>query len=288
MSTAACKPGGTLEERYHGPSCLLDVALRFRASGGGNRVFRISACAIGACCLLVLAVPAGAQERNEEANNAILDNRVDVLLRDWSERTSKIQTLYTEFTRTEIDKVWRTKESAAGSARYIHPNRARLDITGENAQSYVLTGQGEIWEFRPPKKQIVVWKLPPEEAAKDSLEDGPLPFLFGTRPDKAKMRYGFKILSEDEKVVHVEVIPKLRKDQQDFVQAEIWLSRQTFLPDRLKFLEANGNEMIFDFKQIWTNIEIDPADFAPKRVDKWAFIVKKLGEEVGEPPKVQR
>ncbi|MFO0945476.1 MAG: outer-membrane lipoprotein carrier protein LolA [Planctomycetota bacterium] len=251
-------------------------------------MFRTTVRAIGTCCLLVLVVPVGAQEKNEDANNAILDNRVDVLLREWSERTTKIQTLYAEFTRTEIDKVWRTKESAPGSARYIHPNRARLDILGENAQSYVLTGQGSIWEFRPPKKQIVVWKLPPEEAAKDSLEDGPLPFLFGTRPEKAKMRYGFKILSENDKVIHVEVIPKLRKDQQDFVQAEIWLNRQTFLPDRLKFLEANGNEMIFEFKQIWTNLEINPSDFTPKRIDKWEFVEKVLGDEPGNAPKVQR
>lgn len=217
----------------------------------------------------------------------ILDDRIDVLLREWSERTSKIHSMFAEFTRTTIDNTWRTKETFEGQARYLQPNKARLDIIEE--ESFVLTGQGEIWHYRIPLKQIKIYKLPPEQTGKNSLEDGPLPFLFGTKPDKAKMRYSFKILEENDKVVHVEILPKLQEDKQNFIRAEIWLNKQTFLPDKLKFIESNENEMLFAFKGIWTNLEINPEDFVPKRLPKWEISVHQMAEsEEPQAPRLRR
>jgi TIGR03009 family protein len=210
---------------------------------------------------------------NADAQPGILDNRVDVLLREWSERTGTIKSMYAEFTRTTIDKVFRNKEEAKGSARYLQPNKARLDIEGE--ESFVLTGK-EIWHYRIALKQIKVFQLPPDAAEAQDIQDGPLPFLFGAKPDKAKARYNFRILKEDDRVVHVEVLPKLREDQQNFSQAEIWLNKENFQPNQLKFVEANGNEIVFDFKKIWTNININESDFSGKAIDGWQVIVQKL------------
>lgn len=208
----------------------------------------------------------------------ILDNRVDRLLEEWSKKTQKIQTLYVTFVKTTEDKIWGTKGVAEGSARYFHPNRARLDVQGEDAESYVLTGN-EIWHYRVALQQIVIYELPAEMQKKDRLQDGPLPFLFAAEPNQAKARYRFQIIKEDAKQIQLLIVPKFAKDQEDFKQAEVWLDRDKLLPNRLYFIEHNGNRVTFDFKGIWQNIDIKESDFVGQIVDKWQVSRKKLDDE---------
>lgn len=230
------------------------------------------------------AVPLAAQQPAPPARPAadgagILDNRVDELLREWSVRTGEIKSLYAQFTRTTVDKQWKAKEVDEGSARYLAPGRARLDIeTAERAESHVLTDQNELWLYLPPQKKIKIFKLN-KQAKADALDDGPLPFLFGAKPDTAKIRYRFEILAEDQKMVQTRVYPKLEKDRQNFVWCEMTLNKETFLPNQLKFLEPNNNEVTFTFKGIWTNIEINPSDFEGKRVKGWAVEVQQHNNE---------
>lgn len=206
------------------------------------------------------------------AGARILDDRVDQILRDWAARAKGIQSLWAEFDRTVYDKVWNNKEHHVGQACYLAPNRARLDI--KDIESYVVNGKGEIWEYKPPLKQIKVYHLPPEMVKNQDLQDGPLPFLFGTDPERAKARYRFKIVEESAKSVHLAIYPKLREDQQNFVRAEVWLNKETFLPDRLMFQEPNSNEITFEFSgRIWINIEIEEDKyFECKEYADWRVI----------------
>jgi outer membrane lipoprotein-sorting protein len=123
-----------------------------------------------------------------------------------------------------------------------------------------------------------VYKLPPELAQNSDVQDGPLPFLLGAKADKIKARYRLEILAEDDKQVQLRVYPKLQDDRQNFVRAELWLAKETYLPTKLAFLEPNHNLVTYQFKQIWTNIEISPSDFKGKRIEGWEIIVQQLAE----------
>lgn len=250
--------------------------LCFTSGLGGLVVKRSLACAPFALLLVLAVTPARAQQAA-----GILDDPVDILLRDWAQKTSQINSLYAEFTRTTVDNVWGTKESAKGSARYLAPQKARLDILGENAESYVITGEGEIWEYKPPMKQITVYELPPEMVKQAmAVQDGPLPFLFGTEPEKAKARYRFQIIQRDDKIINVKVFPKLEEDKQHFVWADLRLDGKSFLPTKLVFQEVNGNIVTFDFgEQVWTNIEINAEDFVGKQIKDWRIVRKRVEQD---------
>ena len=229
---------------------------------------------------LVVAGDRARAQTDPAPTTGILEDRVDTLLREWSARTGKVKSLYAEFTRVTFDKVWQQTTKDDGSARYLHPNKARLDVTGERAESYVLTGAGEIWEYKPPIKQITIYQLPPDMVQQDNIQDGPLPFLFGTEPAKAKARYFLKIVEETDAMVHLLINPKLQEDQQNFTSAQLWLSKETFLPNKLMFLEPNGNEVSYEFKGVWTNIEINTADFVPQTLPApWRVIRKQVADK---------
>jgi TIGR03009 family protein len=208
----------------------------------------------------------------------LLENRVDTVLREWSEKTGQIRSLYTVFTRTIVDPVWNGKDVSPGSARYLSPKMARLDVTGgQMPESLVLPGNGEAWHYKPANQNaqdniVEIHKLPQDVQEKDVLEDGPLPFLFATKPEKAKQRYKFEILEEDEQILRAKITPKLEDDQRDFVEAEITLKKTDWLPTRISILEATKQQVTYDLSQTWTNIEISPSDFAVSVPKGWKSI----------------
>lgn len=226
-----------------------------------------------------------------QPSGGIFDDRIDELLRDWSVHAEKINTLYADFTRTVVDVVWRTKEVHKGRAYYRAPKQARLDIidieNGKPVESYIVTGKGEIWEFKKQLKQVNVFELPPEMVKEQQLKDGPLPFLFGTDPEKAKARYHFKIKSDDGRIVDLIIIPKLHDDAQNFARAEIRLDVETFMPKKLTLTEPNSNQITFDFNGIYTNIEIDPEVYfkcdRSKVPANWRFVRRKVAERGDRP-----
>jgi len=228
--------------------------------------------------VLVLSIVVGQTAWSYQGGQDILENKADAVLRQWSEKTGKIQSLYTVFNRTIFDPVWQEKDSSSGSARYFAPKMARLDIMGgKRPEHLVLPGNGEAWHFKPAvsadQENIVeVHPLPNDVKEKDVLEEGPLPFLFATQPEKAKQRYKFEILEEKPTAYLIRITPKLEEDQKDFVQAEILLDKEKLLPSQIKILEATKQEVTYQIENIWTNIEIKATDFAVDVPKGWKRI----------------
>ena len=234
-----------------------------------TRIHRLSALA-----LLIVGVNSASTQQAQP----LLQNKADFVLQQWSDKTGKIQSLYTVFNRTIVDPVWQTKDTSPGSARYVSPKMARLDITaGNRPEHLLLPGNGEAWHFKPavnPDQEniVEVHKLPNDVKERDVLEDGPLPFLFATQPEKAKERYKFEITEETESSYRIKITPKLEEDQKDFVQAEILLDKEKLLPSRITILEATKQEVTYEIQNIWTNIEIKPTDFAVEVPKGWKRI----------------
>jgi TIGR03009 family protein len=260
----------------------VDRKVLFASSLGGATVNRTSPLSWGV--LLVglsagaawgQALPPAGDPPAERPAPRLLDDRVDVLLREWSSRTTEIKSLYCKFTRTTEDRTWGKKNVEEGSARYLAPNRARLDIeTGDRRESHVLTGKGEMWVYDVPRQQITIYRFAQESTDQDQIQNGQLPFLFGISPDKARSRYKFELLKEDPKKVKVRVHPKLAEDQKNFVWCEIDLDKKEFLPERLKFMEPNDSEVTFEFKLMKHNLDINPADFEGRKVAGWNIVIQ--------------
>lgn len=219
-----------------------------------------------------------------------LDGRIDAVLRDWWISTSKIKTCYAEFNRTIRDRAF-GDEQAQGRAHFSHPNKARLDVfideggRKEVLETYILTGAGEIWEYKPRIPQIVIWKLPPEFARQEMVEEGPLPFLLGAKPEKIKARYRLKLADENDESIHLTVHPKLEEDSQNFVKVELWLNKKDYLPAKLVFIEPNNNVVTYHFTGIWPNVELDAKNFVPVRIKGWPVVEQQV--ERGAPRAAQ-
>ncbi|HEV7998865.1 MAG TPA: hypothetical protein VGP63_03220 [Planctomycetaceae bacterium] len=210
------------------------------------------------------------------------DPELDQLLFDWSEHTKRIKTLSGKHYRATRDYAYFTESLVEGKFFVEMPDKGRIDVTIYTAPK---PKPGEIKTYTAPdgkptkltikaedkrEKWICDGKvvrvvddkrgtyeeipIPPEQQGANMI-DGPLPFLLGMPPDKAKARYGFKLLKRvgDDRV-WIEVKPKFALDAAEWVRAYLLLNLTTYLPERVSLINHAGTtETVYIFHDIEVN-----------------------------------
>src|SRR5262245_59524287 len=87
-------------------------------------------------CLSLLGIPAvllaqqspPATPPAPPATPPAVSPRLDTLLQQWEQKMKSVETLYAECTRTTLDKVYQGTEVFEGTAKYMKPNLAALEM----------------------------------------------------------------------------------------------------------------------------------------------------------------
>jgi TIGR03009 family protein len=202
-------------------------------------------------------------------------NRLDALLMTWEQKMTAVQTILAQVTRTSVDKTFQVVEVYQGTAKYMKPNLAMLDMKKKGKEEvfekYICTGTF-LYEYAPQDKEIRVHELPSPKPGQVS-EDSFLSFLFGMRAEEAKRRYDLRLVKgppEDQWYYYVEISPRYDQDKQDFKRARLVLMASTFLPRELWFEQPNGNEVKWDIPKIESGVQLNRTDFtSPQAPPGW-------------------
>jgi TIGR03009 family protein len=236
---------------------------------------------LGAMTATAQQPPASAtQPAQQPAPATALDparNKLDALLLRWEKEMTTIQTIVAQCTRTSVDKTFQRKEIYEGTAKYMKPNFAMLEMQNKGKpqifEKYVCTGT-YLYEYVPQEKVIRVHELPtpkPGQVADDNF----LSFLFGMRAEEAKRRYELKLVKgppEDQWYYYVEILPRFPADKADFARARLVLNAQTFLPRELWFEQPNGDEVKWDIPKVEAGAALNRADFtSPTTPPGWSM-----------------
>src|SRR5439155_4451401 len=146
------------------------------------------------CGVLLLGAVLSAQQPPPASSPAPpLDpnNRLDALLMQWEAKMKSVQTLKATLTRERIDKVFKTRDTFAGDAKYMKHNLALLELKRRDRQDifekYICTGT-YLYEYNQSNREIRVHELPPPKPGQVA-DDNFLAFLFGMKAEEAKRRY---------------------------------------------------------------------------------------------------
>jgi len=255
-----------------------------------------------ACLLTVLALetaqPVAAQ--NAQQNNAQAQANLeaqqqqakllDQVLAAWFNSSKDIRKLEGEHRRFIFDFVFNVEKQAAGRFYYESPDKGRIDLTPVK----VKPGQ-QNQKVNPANGQKVVLKVQPDTAERwvcdgqqilviddvqkavqqfnipkamqgGNIMDGPLPFLFGMPPEKAKARYDMQILSTDNGTIDILARPKQAQDAANYKWARIRIEQKTMLPMAVQMLDPAGTrETVYTFPRIAKN----PDDGLFSRLKWW-------------------
>jgi TIGR03009 family protein len=205
-------------------------------------------------------------------------NRLDALLVRWEKEMTGIQTIVAQCTRTAVDKTFGKADIYEGTAKYMKPNMAMLEMQKKGKpqifEKYICTGT-YLYEYVPAEKVIRVHELPPPKPGQVA-DDNFLSFLFGMRAVEAKRRYDLKLVKgppDDQWYYYVEILPRFPADQADFAKARLVLNAQSFLPRELWFQQPNGDEVKWDIPKVDAGVNIPRTDFtSPNTPQGWTMV----------------
>ena len=85
-----------------------------------------------------------------------------------------------------------------------------------------------------------------------NIINGPLPFLFGMPPEKAKLRYQFTLLKENKQKVMLAVKPRWQQDAANWREAKVILDKNNrYLPEAVQLIDPTGNlETVYTFGRL--------------------------------------
>jgi TIGR03009 family protein len=240
--------------------------------------------------VLVPALPA-----QQAAPPAPSPDRLNVLLQKWEEKMQSVQTLEAQCTRMTLDKTYQSTDVFEGTAKYMKPNLALLDMKKKGRpevyERYLCTGTF-LYEYAPQNRIIRIHELPPPKPGQVA-EDNFLSFLFGMRAAEARRRYDIKLVKEDQWYIYLEILPREQTDKSDFEKARLVLLNNTFLPRQLWFMQPNGNEITWDIPKIdsGAGARVARSDFAPPKDPPpgWTFQrVPRQDARRDVPPRIVR
>jgi TIGR03009 family protein len=228
-----------------------------------------------------------------------VDPKVDAILDEWYNRTKRIKKIEGKHRRATLDFVFGTETRSEGHFYVETPDKGRIDIqkyngtspkvgskvprrapngkdvklevrSTEEIQRWICNGK-EIKVIDDTRRTYDVVKIPPEQQGVNIM-DGPLPFLFGMPPEKAKARYRFRLIQkedprqkkedqrQDERYFWIRVTPKLKQDAIEWRVADLVMSRETYLPERVSLFDPSGKkETIY----LFTDIQVNKSSLLP-------------------------
>ncbi|MGH7130224.1 MAG: hypothetical protein ACREIV_16765, partial [Planctomycetaceae bacterium] len=172
--------------------------------------------------------PAAGQPQDEP-----LPPRLEQILVEWSKKSAGIRKLQGRHRRWVYDNVFNVEKRAEGKFYYEAPDKGRIDletveikqnetqhydeksgrtytVQGDRPERWICNG-AEIWQVNDTEKTVEIITIP-EQARGQNIMDGPLPFLFGMPPEKAKQRYWLTLLGENQAEIWLKIKPKWKQD----------------------------------------------------------------------------
>ncbi len=203
-----------------------------------------------------------------------LSPELEKFLKNWHLNSKKVKKLEGKLYRFVYDSVFKTDKRASGFFYYEGPDKARMDIEPaeirreqkgrrgytikRDHQTKWISDGKRIIAVNDQEKNYEVHPIPPSKQG-ENIMDGPLPFLFGMPPDKAKVRYRFKLIKETKKKVWLAVHPKWRQDAANWSEAKVIISKTNYLPTAVQLISPSKNlETVYQFYDLGINKRENP------------------------------
>ncbi len=221
----------------------------------------------------------GRQPRPQNAELQVqnLPPELEKLLLAWSQKSAQVQKLQGTHHRYVYNTVFMVEKRSEGVFYYEGPGKGRIDLTpaeiakGEVSKRLDKDGKpfkvqpdrserwmcdgNDIWQVDDMTKQVNIYPIPKENQGQNIM-DGPMPFLFGMPPEKAKRRYHLKLVHESDEQAVIEVHPRLAVDAANWRRASVILDKRNnlYLPRAVQLIDPSGNlETVYTFGEFQVN-----------------------------------
>jgi TIGR03009 family protein len=223
------------------------------------------------------------------------DPVLDGYLKRWEREMQSFQTLWLQVNRVEEDNVTKSVAKYTGTAYFMKDgtgpsarNLALLQTTREGSkelfEKFVCTGT-YFYLFNPERREVQAVEL--RRAGPGAMPEDNFLGMFGLRVDEAKRRYNITLAKQDEKFIYIRILPRFRRDQEEFEWAQVVLTKSDFVPRQLQYRAPNHSQVVWDFPVARVNGKMDLKWFdKPSTPPGWKFV--PVQPDADAPPKLYR
>ncbi len=204
------------------------------------------------------------QDLEKEPEIDKLDPKLEKILVEWEAHSSRIKSIHGKHLRREFIKSFAVEKVSEGEFFLETPDKGRIDMIAKPVKGEVATREGytlekgsserwictgeEILSFNDDDKTYTRDVLPVSMRGKNIVHS-PLPFLFGMKAEEAKQRFNLKLIgfNKDNTAVHIQAIPRMDTDRQNYSEAGIMLDLKLFIPRAVRLVDPNGIETVYVF-----------------------------------------
>ncbi len=192
------------------------------------------------------------------------------ILVEWEQKSGAIKSLHGKHTRSVFNHTWALEKRSTGEFYVETPDKGRIDLVGrppkkdvsmkiskqsgkpyeltaDSSEMWICSGQ-EIIMVNGDEKTYEIAPVP-KHLRGTNIIDGPLPFLFGMKADKAHERFQITLVGKNQLVMFLRIVPRRKSDKDNYEMAEIKLDRKSYLPIAVKLHDPTGNlETLYEFE----------------------------------------
>jgi TIGR03009 family protein len=153
-----------------------------------------------------------------------------------------------------------------GKIKFASPDKGLYEVSGEWIDDKRVGGRkrmklvcngDSVFEYKFGDQEVVEFPLS-EEQKGSSIQNGPIPFVFGAKAEDLKRRYFLRLITPPQqrgRQIWLEVWPRWREDADEFRNVQMILDAETLKPIGMQKFDTNGKtRSVYQF----SNVEINP------------------------------
>lgn len=200
------------------------------------------------------------------------DPALEQVLKDWELNTARFKKITGRFRVFKYDPTFQVEKRAEGKFAHEAPDKGSYERLGveiakgqpagkknfalqsDTPERWVCTGK-EIIKIDDKEKTYERFPIPPASQGENIIE-GPLPFLFGMKAERAKARYKLTLVKKSETEIWLQAIPRKSADSENWVKAVVIIDAEKYIPTAVKTFDPTGAETVHLFDK--DSIAINP------------------------------
>ncbi len=155
-----------------------------------------------------------------------------------------IETFEAEFVQTNFTKATGVSQRFEGKLWLKRPDEFRMEVVSPDTQLFVSDGQ-TMWMYLPELNQAIR-----EDLKESEVVPQPSQVLFQFE-EKYEIDFQGEDTVDDRTHYLLDLTPK--EENPYFAGARVWLNPKSLLMKRLVVVDSQGNQAIFDFREVKTN-----------------------------------
>jgi len=189
------------------------------------------------------------------ASGAPSGQTLEKVLKEVQKRQKTVTSIEADFKQEKSLDLLEGTQRSTGTFAYVSPDKVRWDYTSPTPV-VMLIAEGRLTNWYPELKKAETLEV-------TRFQDRIFRYMgAGSGVDELSRYFNFRFTEKPgSNAYRLDLAPKTRQIEKRVKSIKIWIDRETYLTNRIEYVEGDGDSTIYEFSNIRINEPIDGSRF---------------------------